>query len=214
MLRTRGPRLPIGYFLNAQLFDLRFGVETHQRLAKDRFESRPQNFDHGVLYRCSWTSEVRWVFERLRSRLAEASADRAFVDVGCGKRKAVLVWTRLCRAAGVGQDIRGIDYYAPFVEVAARNHERIFREQARFELADAAAYDFEGIRKPLILYLYDPFDEALMVRVLERPKGTPAIIAYNNPVHLSVVECAGFSLLERKRGFHPNADTALLARPA
>jgi len=211
MLLKRGPRLPIHYFLNAHLFDLRHGTETHTWLPKSGFDNAPGNLAHGVLYMASWTSEVRWSFARLR---AIAGFERyTLLDIGCGKGKAVLEWTRLLRQHGIAQRVVGLDYYGPLLAIARNNHRIMFASEGEFLLADATTLDYDQFGNHLILYLYNPFDRKILGDVLARlPRGGDVIVIYNNPVEAGTVLAAGFSVMHTRHGFHPNCQTTLFRR--
>lgn len=214
MLKARGPRLPIAYFLEAHLFDLRHGVDTHRWLPKDEFEETPENFEHGVLYMVSWTSAVRRAFRFVRARLGARFEGYAFLDIGCGKGKVVLAWTRECRRAGLSQAIHGLDYYAPFVELARANHRRMFGSEGSFVCGDATKLQPGRFGKKLIVYLYNPFDRPILEAVLDRLAGTDTIVVYNNPLHADALTAKGWALVHETRGFHPNTWTMIFERPA
>ena len=57
-----------------------------------RFGAEPPGFAEGTFYMASWTSEIDWAFRETRTLLGEDFDAFAFVDVGCGKGKAVLRW--------------------------------------------------------------------------------------------------------------------------
>ncbi|GGY27970.1 class I SAM-dependent methyltransferase [Paludibacterium paludis] len=211
MLRAKGPRTPVMYFFQSHLFDLLNGTDTHTWLPKERFVDHPEHFEHGVLYMCSWTSEIKRVFRTLRGGLGEDFSTYAFLDVGCGKGKAVLVWTRELRRNGLKQNVAGIDYYRPFIETARRNHRQLFGSDGGFFVGDATQIDFAVYGERVIVYLYNPFDAVILNAMLDRLAGRDCVIVYNNPVHHRVIAERGFSLVDARTGFHPNAQTMIFA---
>ena len=212
MLSARGPRMPWQYFREAHLFDLVHGTDTHARVTLDRFTEQPETFEHGVLYMCSWTSEVVRSFGIVRDVLGDRFEHHAFVDIGCGKGKASIVWARECARRGLAQRVVGMDYIGDFVRTAERNAAQLLLEGTEFIQADAASFDYSAIGRPLILYLYNPFDGVLLERVLQRLQGLGSVIVYNNPVHADVPIAAGWQPVHERRGFHPNQNT-IVYRP-
>ncbi len=211
MLLKRGPRLPVAYFLNAHLFDLQHGTDTHAWVPKEQYEERPQNFEGGVLYMTSWTSEIGEVFNALR-QLKILSEPYTFLDVGCGKGKVCIAWRLLeSNEAKRANRIIGIDYYDQFIELARRNFRAVFKSEGDFRLADATAFDFTALDDRLIVYLYNPFDESIMKQMLEHlPANT--VVIYNNPVHASLFREPEFRVLHRRHGWHPNAQTTIFLK--
>lgn len=213
MLLARGPRMPWRYFREAHLFDLVHGTDTHERVTLDRFDERPEGaFEHGVLYMCSWTSEVIRSLRVVRAMLGERFERHAFVDIGCGKGKVPIVWSRECARLGLAQRIVGIDYIGSFVRTARRNAARLEAADIAFVQADAAAFDYTTIGNPLIVYLYNPFDATLLERVLRRLRALDTVLVYNNPVHADVPVAAGWRPVHERRGFHPNQHTLVYRR--
>jgi SAM-dependent methyltransferase len=213
MFKAKGIRLPVTYFMETQFFDLRHGTDTHRWLPKNAYDHQPKNFDHGVLYMCSWTSEIKAVFNATNAMLGPEFQEYSFVDVGCGKGKVILCWESLLRQRGITQQLVGIDYYGPLIEVAKKNQRALgLREQDFFMQADAAEVAYERFGYKLIIYLYNPFDDSILRRVLQRLEKVDPVIVYNNPVHEHEICDAGYEVVWEKRGWHPNAQTLIMRR--
>ncbi len=208
MLRKRGLRLPINYFLNAHLFDLIRRTDTHTWLPKEHYLEHPPNFESGVFYMTSWTNEIRRSFFIL-NKLNLLSDPYVFIDIGCGKGKVCLTWQLLeQKYQRKHPQIIGIDYYEPFIKIAKQNFLTVFRTEGKFYLADATSFDFSGLNARLIVYLYNPFDDSIMDRVLKNlPVNT--VVIYNNPVHSSTFVENGFEVIYEHLGWHPNAQTII-----
>lgn len=211
MLTAHGPRLPLYYFFNAHLFDLLHGTDTHQPKYKDQYYALQNNLENGEHYKASWTNEIERTFYALRAIVTDFSS-HAFIDVGCGKGKVVLVWEQLLRQENLEQEVFGIDFYRPLLSIAEVNHRRLFDTVGTFIHADAAAFNFSAYGPKLIVYLYNPFDEVILRAMLGRLRDTQAYIVYNNPVHEQVVLDAGYREVYRHKGFHPNMQTVIFKR--
>lgn len=211
MLSKRGPRLPVLYFLNAHLFDLLHRTDTHVWLPKEQYASRPENFEHGVLYMSSWTREIKRSFHALRA-LAGDLGMFTFVDIGCGKGKVVLLWQKLLARSGIRQTVYGIDYYPPFIATARENSGKMFSHPGNFLYADATTLDYSRFGKKLVVYLYNPFGEVILRKVLQRLKNADVFVIYNNPVHADVFPEFGYELVYEHAGLYPNSQTKIFRK--
>ena len=207
MFLKRGIRLPLNYFLNAHLFDLIHKTDTHTWLPKELYVEQPLNFSSGALYMTSWSNEIRRSYHTLlkNNHLKEPYT---FIDMGSGKGKVCLLWTLLEKNRKENTEIIGIDYYREFINIAEKNHTKMFGTKGRFIYGDATEFDFLKIKTPLIVYLYNPFNEIILEKVANNlPIQT--IIIYNNPVYRQTLIKSGIELLYEHFGWHPNADTSI-----
>ena len=211
MFRKRGLRLPVSYFLNAHLFDLVHKTDTHTWVPKETYETRPPNFDAGVLYMTSWTSEIKRTYNFLL-RNDFLSENYVFLDLGCGKGKVCLLWRLLERKNGREvADIAGLDYYEPLVEVARANHRTMFNEVGNFVVSDVTDFDLSGFGRRLILYAYNPFDAQIVAKIANRLcPGT--LFVYSNPVHSEVLLRSDFEVVFEHSGWHPTARTKIFRK--
>jgi SAM-dependent methyltransferase len=213
MLLRGKVRLPFFFFFNAHLFDIFHRTDTHTWLPKELFLERPKNFDDAILYMASWTSEIKRSFFALMSRRL-FDKTYVFVDVGCGKGKACLLWKLLDRRYGNSScRVVGIDFYEPFINIAKANHRLVFPgvEVHDFYQEDAVSFNYVQFRHRLIVYLYNPFNERIIVEVIKRiPINT--IIIYNNPVHRTSFATSKFRTIYSHFGWHPNLNTIMFEK--
>lgn len=217
MYKARGIRLPLNYFFQAHAFDLLHGTDTHSWYVEDIGQgqgamegSAP---DGDVLYRCSWTTEIRKAFDALRLILGSEFEEYVFVDIGCGKGKAVLTLAKCLKRRGLRQRLVGLDFHWPFVHVAKSNQMALdLLDAASIVCADAAEYHYAGLGRKLIAYLYNPFGAATLCKVLARMDEMDAVIVYNNPVHADAVHACGYRTIWERRGWHPNAQTMMFRK--
>lgn len=143
MFKARGWRLPLTYLIEAHLFDLIHGTDTHHWHTKENFPEQPQNFPHGGLYMCNWTREVKQAFRFMQEYLTDDFEKHQFIDVGCGKGKVALIWKQLLDKIDSTQPVVGIDYIPRFIEITKRNQQILFgrNDNILFEAADATSYD-------------------------------------------------------------------------
>ncbi|WP_156396717.1 class I SAM-dependent methyltransferase [Noviherbaspirillum sp. Root189] len=220
MFRAKGIRLPIDYFLQAHLFDLVNGTDTHTATIIEGSTVKPLGLqDYERPYRCSWTGEVNKAFAALRQILGRDFERYTFVDIGCGKGKVVLAWTKLLRRAGLDQPMIGIDVHGPCITGAIRNRKIIGAgsdvpgaPSIRFVHADARTFNYGEHGNKLIVYLYNPFSAAILQSVMAALNPIAPVIVYNNPVDLDVMTSFGYRIVWGKEGWHPNARTIILMK--
>jgi SAM-dependent methyltransferase len=136
-------------------------------------------------------------FERGFCELPIDHSEFVFVDIGSGKGRALLLASDY-----PFQRIVGVEFSTKLHRTAEANIDR-FRSRPsiecdRFELHCVDARDYELPREPVVLFLYNPFDAAVMkvvaARVLASYKQHPRdiYVLYANPFQACVWEEAGF----------------------
>lgn len=141
------------------------------------------NRSHGVRYQASDPPMFRECFALLQ----ENWRNFTFVDLGCGKGRPLL----LARELGFGRII-GVEFAPALAAIARRN-----APFAEVVVGDAAEYLFPG--GPLVVFLYNPFDEVVLQRVV--PHMPECYIVYINPRHDDVFANAQFTLLHGRPHF-------------
>ena len=113
-------------------------------------------------------------------------AGRTFVDVGCGKGR-VLLWA----ARSPFVRVVGVEHDAALADIARRNLRRAVDPQRRCRDVDVVTDDAAAAAwplGPLVVFLYNPFDAAVMVEVvasLERSLAAhprPCRVVYVHPL--------------------------------
>lgn len=209
MFRSRGWYLPYKYFFENHLFDIKRGINTHQSLQKNHFEL-VSNLEHGVHYACSWESTIKKSFLKLKNILNDNVDDFCFVDVGCGKGKVPIVWKELAVRHNHSFEICGIDYSYSLIKIAISNYTKLFKEKNVFVCSDITKVDFNSFAKnKFVFYLYNPFDEKLLVKFLKKIKDLEVYIIYVYPIHHSILEKNFFKLQSSNIGRHPNENFSI-----
>jgi SAM-dependent methyltransferase len=136
------------------------------------------------------------------------SAEDAVLDLGCGKGGALIT---LCRYPFAHVD--GLDISPAMVEIARRNLSRLGITKARLFCSDAE--DFSELDQYTYLYLYHPFLEPVMQRVLDnacaslRRQPRRLTLVYKNPVCDALVREAG---LRKVQDFSHSTDLIRIYR--
>jgi SAM-dependent methyltransferase len=101
----------------------------------------------------------------------------AFVDLGCGKGRGLLL------AALEGfENLTGVEFSPALARVARKNLKKM-RLRGEVVVGDAATYVFRD--EPTVVYMYNPFGKTVLRGVVEqiRRVRAPLYVVYVNPVH-------------------------------
>jgi hypothetical protein len=174
-------------------FDEETGVVTAGVVRLESLSVPAENRRLGHRYQPSDPETLRRTIAALPIRHEEF----AFVDVGSGKGRALLVASEF-----PFERILGVELSEELNEIALRNIEAYSSPAQRCRTieavcADAAEYELPGL--PLVLYFYNPFLEPVMRRVMAnvgsslaaRPRPAYVVLTQDTPLGAIVVE-AGF----------------------
>lgn len=130
------------------------------------------------------------------------SKSNHFVDIGCGKGRA------LCVAAHLGiQKLTGIDFNKKLCEEASKNLQRtkIYCPSIEYKIINNDAFYFEIPNDADGIFLFNPFDEMIMSGVIKNIQRSIKLnprtihITYLNPVHKHLFLNAGFIEIYQSR---------------
>jgi hypothetical protein len=174
-----------------EAFDARFGTDT----AAPVLDRTP-----GAYFYVATTASL--IYEILTS-LALESGTFAFVDMGSGKGRALLVASEFAFAR-----IVGIELSPQLHRIARANIERYSpasQQCTNFELRCMNVVDYKYGREPVVLFLFDPFDRDTLGRVVANLEtsltATPreAYVVYVHPQFEDVLQSSP-SLQKVKEG--------------
>lgn len=173
-------------------FDRDHGVVTQALLFLGELGAeRGEAYAHATHYEPVPVADFHALMRRVPKSFVGAST---FVDVGAGMGRAVL----LAREYPFKQ-IVGIELSPHLLEIARENVARgrgfeIACRDVRLIRADARKRKMP--RGPLVVFLYNPFDEqaleAVLDRMEERGDACGAWLLYHTPVHGDLVVCRGY----------------------
>jgi SAM-dependent methyltransferase len=147
----------------------------------------------------------------------------AFVDLGCGKGRPLLVATEFPFRA-----IHGVEYSPVFAAIARRNLIRFAqrwpqRKPVQVHLCDARTYVYPA--GDLVVFFYNPFDAAVMQQVIGRLEALAEgsarrlFVVYYNPVQAHCLDssalfkryfAAHLPYAAEEVGYGPDADDAVV----
>jgi predicted RNA methylase len=173
-------------------FDKGLGVDTRGPVGLWRLRVPFDNLRHAARYEGSDPNLLRELLRDLQQDFSTFS----FVDLGCGKGRALLVAGEF----GFAQLI-GIEFAAQLAETAARNCCRLGLP-AKIVNQDASQFQFPTGN--LVAYLYNPFGALVLRPVLDRLLATQTaecFLIYVNPLHRRLIDdCPRMHQLAANRG--------------
>jgi SAM-dependent methyltransferase len=144
---------------SADDFDLRHGTDTGGIEPLWKFKIRSPNACFGSRYEVTQEQELADSVNFLKEDLENFT----FIDIGCGKGRTLLVAAKL----GFKQMI-GVEFAGELVEVARTNLAKRQIANAVVLHVDAADFDFPDSN--LVVYLYNPFSQEVLRKVVANLK--------------------------------------------
>lgn len=156
-----GPLTTLQYVFSDLFFDYKYKVETINTIMLDELEIDSPNKTHGRYYEGTNT----FIFKRIFPHIKIDVSNSCIVDFGSGKGKVMLL------AAERGfRKVVGVEFSGQLVEICRKNLE-IFKQRTKskteFEVFHMDAAEFEIPADANLLFFSNPFDEALIARVIE-----------------------------------------------
>ncbi len=162
-------------------FDLAHGTDTSGIVPADELPANEPARAHAICYAGSQPSVVRHALAAL-----PRCGGLTFLDLGCGKGRALMVATEF-----PFRDILGVELSPPLAEIARRNASIVAqrhpqRTAVRVAVADASEFPFPA--GDLVLFLYHPFGAELVAKVVAQLEATltagrsSIYVVYYNPV--------------------------------
>ena len=148
----------------ARAFDRKEGVDTSGSIQLDGLDVTGPNRALGNEAVSTSPKSFRWLLAQ-----APLPAGATFIDIGCGKGRTVLL-----ASAKFGRSV-GVEFARELV-ATARSNIASYRDrhpkagEMRVVRKDAA--DFVFPPGPMVIYLYNPFDESLLRKVLANLKNS------------------------------------------
>jgi SAM-dependent methyltransferase len=197
-IRERGVRATTHAALPffAKLVRLWWWDQTHHVSTRTRVFTRSLGMSGpGAAHARPYEASDTTLLPRLLPRLGIRHSDYVFVDLGAGKGQAVFLAAELPFKRALG-----VELSFALHEIARQNC-RTFRSRRQacthIQMLYGDAADFAFPAEPLVIYLFDSFDDVVLSRVLanlitsvqEHPRDV--LLIYHNPQHRDVIEASG-----------------------
>lgn len=172
----------------ADAFDVKYGTDTAGKIPLWRLDVKSKNARYGGRYQTIAAEVVRSCIRRIEVDHSSC----AFVDLGCGKGRPLIIAAEL----GFAQVI-GVEFAPELADVAKHNLQKLNIGNATIIHGDAAEYQFPDSN--LILYMYNPFSADVMSKVIDRLGEFYAkhphrqiFVIYQHPLCANVIDRAPF----------------------
>jgi SAM-dependent methyltransferase len=120
-------------------------------------------------------------FEEAVEHLPAGFREFTFIDLGCGKGRALIM---ACEKGF--RRVIGVEFSSELLEGARLNLNKVGFSNVKLVVGDAGEYSFPD--GPLVLFLYNPFGAAVVERVLDHVAEREAYLIYVSPLHASLVD--------------------------
>jgi SAM-dependent methyltransferase len=182
-------------------FDQRYGVDTSGLIGGGELRSGHVHDVFNTAYYGMAPSRFRWVTERWIADTRHAGIDEyAFVDLGCGKGRAVMLASQLSF-----RQVVGVELHPDLARIAQDNlgaWEAAKRNLCPVQILCQDATEFVFPQGNCLLYLFNPFAAPVVRKLIERLESQFAArpgsldIIYFNPESGDLFEAhPGFELL-------------------
>ena len=163
-----------------------------------------ENFGNALMYMASWTSTIKNTLAYVQTVIEDSGRKYKFIDIGCGKGKVTLISRKLSIVGPDSEAYIGIDFEPTLIGIAKENSTKMFGDEGTFILEDVLKVDYKDFDSSLVLFLYNPFDEIVLMNFLKMVSEFNPILVYVNPEHRATILNFGFKSLTKKVDCHPN----------
>lgn len=171
-------------------FDLLYRTDTMRWVWAEDLGANSEHDVNAVSYQATKARPLRKLMRKL-----DLPRDRAFVDLGSGKGRVLLL------AAQFGfEKVVGVEFSPRLCDIARQNV-KTFAKRTRMTPcvdvieSDVALYDIEP--EQCIFFIYNPFDDVVMERLVLNLRDSlhqfprKVWLLYNTPIHATVIERSG-----------------------
>lgn len=208
--REGSMRTAMTYARENHWFDIRRRIDTSSWVGREEYPARLAGVDHKI-YMPVWTSTVSRSLRDALDHLGPHRRPGTFVDIGCGKGKALIAAREvLTRRGHRDVDMIGVEHLQALTVIAERNYWSRFGELPHIHVGDVAEFDPSALRAPVLFFLYNPFVGSTLEGFARSAAALDALVIYVNPVESDAFIAQGFNEVLRVDAWHPVASYQLL----
>ncbi len=181
-------------------FDVKYNIQTKGEILPSQFVTNFSTQAFAEAYQPVSTKTINQIFNDLEQHRIAAPQ---FIDIGCGKGKAVFYAanTHLFKQAG------GIDFCQMFINDCHRNLSTFTGNKSLplwFKVGDASEYTVPD--KPCLLFFFNPFNDVILSKFIENNYASiqknNTTIVYANDIYIPSFLNYGFIPIVANTQFH------------
>ena len=204
-------RIAIHILRNEIRGEKKYGIISSGTNNLKSLEAKGIDTDHSTFYMPASYDILEVVFAK-----CNLSASKHFLDIGCGKGRA------LCVAAYMGaKKVSGVDFSKDFCEAAKWNLQKIKEKNidVQYQVFHNDAFYFEIPADADLIFLFNPFDDVIMSAVIENIEMSieqnprDISIIYANPMEKHLFLEAGYLQTFHNQKLH-YLEAIILKKPA
>ena len=194
-------------------FDLRHNVDTSGYIKGKNLHPEHLHASSSTAYWGTAPSTLKAILENWQQTLSGSPRDYTFIDIGCGKGRAIMV-----ASDTPFQKIIGVELNPQLAAIAQKNlatWQTTPHACENVTVLNTDALTFPIPNSPLLFYLYHPFDPPVMQHFVDRLAAltqshpAPIDLIYVHPLHGDLIlGIPGASLLWAKNIPHSSEDAA------
>ena len=192
----------IGFFTLKQELkgEKKYGINTTSANDLSEFQIKGNQLSHATEYMPVNYFTIEHVFDHLPKKAKQGK----FLDIGCGKGRA------LCVAAAYGfTKLSGIDFAKQLIDAAEKNLALIKNRypSIEYELSWSDISTLDISKDVSTVFLFNPFDEVLMKKIIQKINHSlqqhprELYVIYCSPRHEELFFDAGYDVLYRIKKF-------------
>lgn len=190
--------IPVAWHIIVQEIkgEKKYGIDTTGANELKSLEKLGMDISHATIYMPVSYELLEEIFKQLTLKPLNVQSFNHFLDIGCGKGRA------LCVAANHGfKKLTGIDFSKEFCEAAVKNLTQVKQKDPGISssVIHNDAFYFEIPADVDCIFFFNPFDETIMSGVAQnisrslRQNPRSICIIYVNPLHKQYFTRAGFT---------------------
>jgi len=183
-------------------FDIRYGTETSTMVPLNQLTIDSDSKERGYSYAPSKATPLKKFFNTIKSQIP---ADSVFLDLGCGKGKALLVASEFSF-----KELRGVEFAKELCEIA-RNNIAAYKTKTgvscQFQIIESDVINYVINTDENVFFMFNPFDEIILNKVLHNIESSLLIyprkilIIYYYPINKHVIESSNIFVKSQDLSF-------------
>jgi hypothetical protein len=203
MFKVRGIRLVVEYFFYNHLFDIFHKTDTHGWK-----QERPEQSTTHEIYMATWQKDIKLAMSALRTLDNRPVKEADLIDLGCGKGKLLLVWSKMYHNHDA---IQGVEYDEELLDICRNNFKMIGLNLPRLVVGDASNVILEIKNDRQIYFMFNPFGADIVLSFFKNNYTEKMTVIYFNPIHYKILEDLGLMCVYERNSYRNGSSFQILS---